>query len=98
MSEMAFLVTPCRNFDGAFDVRIAVDHAGCFEGINDAKRAIEPARKILTFEMRSRQQFGTGSGAQSEHIADAVDRRAKPRVRKLRDKPLQREHMRLGKS
>src|SRR3954451_24893469 len=98
MSEVAFLVAPCRDFDGAFDLRIAVDHAGRFEGIDDAKRPVEPARKVLTFEVRSRQQLWPGFVASSEYVADAVGRRVKPRVGKLPGQPLQREHMRLGKS
>src|SRR5439155_4163845 len=52
-AEMSFLVAPCRNFDGAVCVRIRIDDAGGFERIHDAKRPIEPAREILTFEMRS---------------------------------------------
>jgi hypothetical protein len=50
MAEMSFLIAPCCDFDGAFHARIGIDHAGGFEGIDDAKRSIEPARKILTFE------------------------------------------------
>src|SRR5436309_716193 len=97
MSEMALLVAPCRDLDGAIHIRIAIDHAGRFEGIDDAKRPIEPARKILTFEVRSSQQFWPGSVAGSEHVADSVDRRVQPRLGKFFGKPLQREHKRLGK-
>ena len=72
-AEMAFLVAPGRDFDGAVDVRIGIDDAGGFERIDDAERPIEPAGVILAFEMRARQQFRSGFRAGAEHVADAVD-------------------------
>ena len=75
VAEMSFLIAPCRDFNGAVDVRVGIDDAGGFEGIHDAKRPIEPAREILAFEMRPGQQFRSGFCAGAEHIADAVDRR-----------------------
>ena len=54
-SEMSFLVAPCRNFNGAVCAQIEIDHAGGLEGIDDAKRPIEPAGVVLAFEMRARQ-------------------------------------------
>jgi len=56
-AEMTFLVAPRRDFDGAFDARVGIDDSGGLQRIDDAQRAIEPARVILAFEMRSRQQF-----------------------------------------
>ena len=73
LAEMAFLVAPCRDLDGAADARVGIDDAGGFQRIDDAERPIEPARVILAFEMRARQQFGPGFRAGAEHIADAVD-------------------------
>ena len=70
---MSFLIAPCRDFNGAVDVRVGIDDAGGLEGIDDAKRPIEPAREILAFEMRPGQQFRSGFCACAEHIADAVD-------------------------
>ena len=54
---MPFLVAPGRHFDRAACIRIAIDDAGGFERIDHAKRSIEPARMVLAFEMRSRQQL-----------------------------------------
>src|SRR5450759_5907467 len=56
MAEMSFLVAPCCDFDGALDARLGIDHAGGFEGVDDAERSIEPAGEILTFEVGSGQQ------------------------------------------
>ena len=95
-AEMAFLVAPCRDLDGAVDVRIGIDDAGGFERIDDAERPIEPARKILAFEMRARQQFRSGFRAGAEHVADAVDLGGEPGLGKPLRQPLQRAHMRLG--
>ena len=93
---MPFLVAPCRDFDGAVGVRVGIDNSGGFEGIDDAKRPIEPAGEILAFEMRSGQQFRPGFCTRAEHIADAVDRGGEPRLGKPLRQPLQRAHMRLG--
>ena len=95
---MSFLVAPCRDFDGAVDVRIGIDHARGFERIDDAERPIEPAGKILAFEMRARQQLRSGFRAGAEHIADAVDLGGEPCFGKPLRQPLQRAHMRLGES
>ena len=72
-AEMAFLVAPGCDLDGAFDARVGIDDAGGFERIDDAERPIEPAGVILAFEMRTRQQLRPGFCTGAEHIADAVD-------------------------
>ena len=95
---MSFLIAPGRDLDGAVDARIGIDDAGGFERIDDAERAIEPARKILAFEMRAGQQFRSGFRAGAEHIADAVDLGVEPCLRKPLRQPLQRAHMRLRES
>jgi hypothetical protein len=77
-AEMAFLIAPCRDFNGAIGVRIGIDNAGRFEGIYDAKRPIKPAGEILAFEMRPGQQFWSGFRACAEYIADAVDISSEP--------------------
>ncbi|OIQ66827.1 hypothetical protein GALL_515990 [mine drainage metagenome] len=95
---MSFLVAPCRDFNGAVGVRIGVDDAGGFKRVDDAERPIEPAREILALKMRSGQQFRSGPCTRAEYVADAVDRSSKPRLGKPPGKPLQRAHMRFGKS
>ena len=70
---MSFLIAPCCDFNGAIDARIGIDYAGGLQGIDDAKRPIEPARKILAFEMRAGQQFRSGFRACTKYVADAVD-------------------------
>ena len=95
---MAFLVAPCRDLDGAVDIRIGIDDAGGFERIDDAERSIEPARVVLAFEMRARQQFRPGFRAGAEHVADAVDLGRKACLGKPLRQPLQRAHMRLRES
>ena len=97
-AEMSFFIAPCRNFDGAVDVRVGIDNSGGLKGIHDAERPIEPAGEILAFEMRPGQQFRSGVCAGAEHIADAIDRNREPCLRKPRGKPLQRAHMRLRES
>ena len=94
---MAFLVAPGRDFDGAVDVRIAIDDAGGFERIDDAERSIEPARVVLAFEMRARQQFRPGFGAGADDVADAVDLAGKSSLGKPLHQPLQRAQMRFRK-
>ena len=75
---MSFLVVPCRDFDGAVKVRIAIEDAGGFEGIDHAERPIEPAGIILALEMRPGQEFRPGFRAGAKHIADAVKGGATP--------------------
>jgi hypothetical protein len=73
MAEMSFLIAPCCDFNGAADGRVGVDDAGGFQCVDHAKRAIKPAGKILTFEMRSREQFRPTLRACAENVADTVD-------------------------
>ena len=95
LAEVAFLVAPRCDVDGAVDLRIRIDDAGGFERIDDAQRTIEPARKVLALEMRSRQQFRTGFFAGAEDVADAVDLGCEACVRKPLRQPLQPANMRL---
>src|SRR3954467_2250111 len=74
MTEMSFLIAPRRDFDGAPLGRIGIDDAGGLEGIDHAKRPIEPARVILALEMRPGQPLWPGLCADAEDVADAVDR------------------------
>ena len=94
---MSFLVAPCRDFNGAVDVRVGIDDAGGFERIDDAERPIEPASEILAFEMRAGQQFRSGFRAGADDIADAVDFGGKSGLGKPLRQPLQRAHMRFRK-
>ncbi len=50
-----------------------IDDAGGLERIDHAERPIEPARVVLAFEMRPRQQLRPGLRAGAEDVADAVD-------------------------
>ena len=59
-AEMAFLVAPGRDLDGALDVRIGIEHAGGFQRIDDAERPVEPAGIVLAFQMRAREQLWSG--------------------------------------
>ena len=93
---MSFLIAPGRDLNSAVEVRVGIEKAGGFEGIDDAKRSIEPARVILTFEMRPGQQPGPGFRACAEHIADAVDRSSQPCFGQPLRQPFQRAQMRLG--
>jgi hypothetical protein len=95
---MSFLVAPCRDFDGAVDVRVGIDDASGFEGIDDAERPIEPAREILALEMRPGQQFRSGFRSCAEYIADTVDCGGEPCLGKPLRQPLHRAHMRLRES
>src|SRR5665213_86270 len=98
VAEMSFFVAPRRDFDGAAYAWVGIDDASGFEGINNAERPIEPACKILAFEMRPRQQFRPGFRTGSNHVADAIDRSGEARLGKPLREPLQRAHMRLGES
>src|ERR1700722_7129168 len=93
-AEMSFFVAPSRDFDGAVGIVVGIDDAGGFEGIDHAKRSIEPAREILALEVRAGQQLWSRSCAGAEHIADAVDFGAEPGLRQPLRQPLQRVHMR----
>src|SRR5262249_41984244 len=57
MAEMAFLVAPGRDLDGAGNGGIAIQHAGRFERIDNAQGAVEPARIVLALKVRSREQL-----------------------------------------
>ena len=70
---MSFLIAPCRDFDGAVDGRIGIDHARGFERVDDAEWAVEPACEILAFKIRSGEQFWSCLCTAAEHVADAVD-------------------------
>jgi hypothetical protein len=96
-AEMAFLVAPGCDLDGALDVRVGIDDSGGFERIDDPERTVEPAGIILAFEMRTRQQFWSRFRAGAEHIADAIDLGGQSRLGEPLHQPLQRAHMRLGK-
>jgi len=84
---MSFLIAPGGNLDCAPCGRIGVDHTGRFQRIDDPERPIEPPRKILTFEMRARQQLRPGLRARAKHISDAVNRPREPSFRKPLHKP-----------
>ena len=90
VSEMPFLVAPGRNFDRAVYVRIGIDDAGGLERIDHAERSIEPARVVLAFQMRSRQQLRSGLRAGAEDVADAVDLAREAGLGKPLHQPLQR--------
>jgi hypothetical protein len=94
---MSFLVAPCRDFDGAIDISIGIDHARGLERVNDAEGTIEPAGIILTFEMRAGEYFRASLRAGAKHIADAVDGCGQFRAGKLLDQPPKRLHMGLRK-
>ena len=96
-SEMSFLVAPRCNLDCTLDIRIAIDDARGLEGIDDAERSIEPARVILAFQMRPRQQSAPGPGAGADNVADAVDLTGKAGFGKPLQQPLQGADVRLGK-
>ena len=95
-AEMAFLVAPGRDFDGAMPRGIGIDDAGSLQRIDDAERAIEPSGVVLAFKMGAGQQFRSRPGAGAQHIADAVDVSRQPGVGQLLRKPVQRADMRLG--
>src|SRR4051794_4650772 len=97
MSEMALLIAPCRNFNGTLYVRIGIDDAGGLERIHNAERSIEPASKILAFEMRPGQQFWSGRFSGSQDVADAIDLGGEPCLSQPSHKPIKRVHMGLGK-
>src|SRR5665213_2733459 len=90
VAEMSFFVAPRRDCDGAAYAWVGIDDASGFEGINNAERPIEPACKILAFEMRPRQQFRPGFRTRSQHVADAIDRSGEARLGKPLREPLQR--------
>ena len=94
-AEMAFLVAPCCDLDRAMNVRIRIDDAGGFERIDHAERSIEPARIVLAFQMRARQQFRPGLRAGSDDVADAVDFAREVRLGEPLRQPLERAHMRF---
>ena len=73
LTEMSFLIAPCRDFDGAVDGRIRIDDAGGFKRVDDTERPVEPACEILTLKMRSREQFRSRLCTAAQHVADAVD-------------------------
>ena len=95
IAEMAFLVAPGCDLDGALDIRVGIDDAGGFKRIDDTQRTIEPARVILAFEMRARQQFRARFRAGAQHIADAIDLGRQSRLGEPLHQPFQRAHMRL---
>jgi hypothetical protein len=96
-SEMTFLVAPGRHFNRAVYIRIAVDDSGGLERIDHAERSIEPARVVLAFQMRPRQQFRPGLGAGAEDVADAVDFAPEAGLGKPLHQPRQRGEMRFRK-
>src|SRR5262249_52286548 len=59
MAEMAFLVAPCGDFDGAGNGGIAIENARGLECVDNAQGSVEPAGKILALEVRAREQLRT---------------------------------------
>ena len=100
ISKMPLLIGPGGDFDREIRTTgILVESACNFEPIDDAERAIEPARMVLRLRMRADQQPRTWFSRPGENIADAVDRRVKTGRRQLLDEPGSRRHVlrRIGR-
>ena len=90
-AKVPFLIRPGGDVDrGAGRAWVFAKGARDFEPVHDAKRPIEPARMVLGFGVRAKQELGPGRARAAEHVANSVDRRFEACVRETPGEPAAR--------
>src|SRR5205814_10253906 len=85
-AEMSFLVEEHHDVHAGIAARFP-DRARCFERVDAAERAVEPARMVLRFQMRAGEDLAAARLALSQNVPNAVDGGLKSCRRALFGKP-----------
>src|ERR1700722_5245063 len=92
-AEMALLIAKCNDVNtDTVHRRILAQRACGFEGVDYPQRAVEPARLVLTLDVRTRENYAARA-VSPEHIGDAVDLRIESSFGHPLHQPLPRDHI-----